>query len=92
MHPPATGHEKREAKRPKIKLKDVIEELEARGHNPIESILRVLDDPASDLDDRTRLQTEIAMLPYIYARKSTTVVQGDDDKPIRHSIKIQFDE
>ena len=58
------------------------------GETPLEYMLRVLRDPATEHKRRDDMARGAA--PYIHPRLATTEISGNSDKPIAHKLTIEF--
>ena len=58
------------------------------GETPLEYMLRVLRDPATDHKRRDDMAKGAA--PYLHPRLAQTEISGNADKPIAHKLKIEF--
>ena len=58
------------------------------GETPLEYMLRVLRDPATDHKRRDDMARGAA--PYLHPRLAQTEISGNIDKPIEHKLKIEF--
>ena len=60
----------------------------AGGITPLEYMLSVVRDPTVEYRRRDSMAASAA--PYLHPRLASTEIKGDADKPIAHTLTIQF--
>jgi hypothetical protein len=78
----ALGHKTgaRKAGTPNRQTREISELLESLGHNPIEAMVRIANDPNASLELRGRMKAELAH--YVYPKRKAVEVAADKDAPL----------
>jgi hypothetical protein len=65
---------------PNRKTQEISELLESLGHNPIEAMVKIANNPKASLELRGRMNAELAQ--YVYPKRKAVEVAGDQSAPL----------
>jgi hypothetical protein len=86
----AKGHKTggRVAGTPNRKTQEIQELLESLGHNPIEAMVQIANNPKASLELRGRMNAELAT--YVYPKRKAVELAADPVTPQQSKLIVEF--